>query len=113
MNDQYWDYPVVHGNEQSMHFVFLVNWAGKPWLTEKWIRSIIDQFYAYGVSNAYLCDEDQGQMSVWHVMASIGLLQIDGGSGVDLVYEIGSPICDKIECDLGKRFGRRTYQSAA
>lgn len=26
--DQYWDFPVVQGNQQSMHFAFLFNWAG-------------------------------------------------------------------------------------
>jgi Putative alpha-1,2-mannosidase len=44
-NDQYWDYPVVQGNQQSMHFAFLFNWAGKPWLTQKWSRSIIERYY--------------------------------------------------------------------
>ena len=53
-NDQYWDYPVVQGNQQSMHFAFLFNWAKKPWLTQKWSRSIIDKYYGYGVANAYL-----------------------------------------------------------
>ena len=62
-NDQYWDYPVVQGNQQSMHFAFLFNWANKPWLTQKWSRSIIDRYYGCGVANAYLGDEDQGQMS--------------------------------------------------
>lgn len=106
MNDQYWDYPVVQGNEQSMHFAFLFNWAGKPWLTEKWTRSIIDRYYGYGVSDAYLGDEDQGQMSAWLVMASIGLFQTDGGTRINPVYEIASPIFDRVEIDLGKRFGR-------
>ena len=36
-NDQYWDYPVVQGNQQSMHFAFLFNWANKPWLTQKMV----------------------------------------------------------------------------
>ena len=44
-NDQYWDYPVVQGNQQSMHFAFLFNWAKKPWLTQKWSRSIMDRYY--------------------------------------------------------------------
>ena len=39
-NDQYWDYPVTQGNQQSMHFAFLFNWAQQPWLTQKWSRSI-------------------------------------------------------------------------
>jgi predicted alpha-1,2-mannosidase len=106
MNDQYWDYPVVQGNQQSMHFPFLFNWAGKPWSTQKWSRSIIDRYYGYGIENAYLGDEDQGQMSAWLIMASIGLFQTDGGSSTNPVYEIASPLYQKIEIDLGGRFGR-------
>ena len=29
---------VYHGNEPSMHMAWLFNWAGKPWLTQKWVR---------------------------------------------------------------------------
>lgn len=106
MNDQYWNYPVIQGNQQSMHFSFLFNWVDQPWLTQKWSRAIMDRYYGYGISNAYLGDEDQGQMSAWFVMASIGLFQTDGGCRVDPVYEIGSPLYEKIEIDLGKQFGR-------
>jgi predicted alpha-1,2-mannosidase len=106
MNDQYWNYPVIQGNQQSMHFAFLFNWVQKPWLTQKWSRAIMDRYYGYGISNAYLGDEDQGQMSAWFVMASIGLFQTDGGCRVDPVYEIASPLYEKVEIDLGNQFGR-------
>lgn len=105
-NDQYWDYPVVQGNQQSMHFAFLFNWVGKPWLTQKWSRSIMDRYYGSGIANAYLGDEDQGQMSAWFVMNAIGLFQIEGGCNSEPVYEIGSPLYEKIVIDLGERFGR-------
>ncbi len=105
-NDQYWNYPVVQGNQQSMHFAFLFNWVGKPWLTQKWSRQIIDRYYGYGLANAYLGDEDQGQMSAWFIMASLGLFQTDGGARVDPIYEIASPLYEKVEVDLGGRFGR-------
>lgn len=107
-NDQYWDYPVVQGNQQSMHFAFLFNWVGKPWLTQKWSRSIVDKYYGSGIANAYLGDEDQGQMSAWFIMSAIGLFQMDGGCSVNPVYELGSPMFEKIEIDLGKRYGRGT-----
>jgi predicted alpha-1,2-mannosidase len=106
MNDQYWDYPVVQGNQQSMHFAYLFNWAGEPWKTQKWSRSILERYYGYGPADAYLGDEDQGQMSAWLVMTSIGLFQTDGGGRVNPIYEIGSPLYPKIEIDLGERFGR-------
>ncbi|MCG8305899.1 MAG: GH92 family glycosyl hydrolase [Cytophagales bacterium] len=106
MNDQYWDYPVMQGNQQSMHFAFLFNWVDHPWLTQKWSRAIMDRYYGYGIANAYLGDEDQGQMSAWFVMASMGLFQTDGGCRVDPIYEIGSPLYEKVEVDLGGRFDR-------
>lgn len=106
MNDQYWDYPVVQGNQQSMHFPFLFNWASKPWSTQKWSRSVIERYYGYGVGNTYLGDEDQGQMSAWLVMAALGLFQTDGGCSANPVYEIASPLFEKIEIDLGERFNR-------
>lgn len=104
--DQYWDYPVVQGNQQSMHFAFLFNWVGKPWLTQKWSRAIAERYYGHGLSNAYLGDEDQGQMSAWFVMAALGLFQTDGGCRVDPIYEIASPIFSKTSIDLGNRYGR-------
>jgi predicted alpha-1,2-mannosidase len=104
--DKYWDYPVIQGNQQSMHFAFLFNYVKKPWLTQQWSRSIVDRYYGYGLANAYLGDEDQGQMSAWFVMAALGLFQIDGGCSVDPVYEIGSPIFSKVSINLGEQYGR-------
>src|SRR5690606_18597894 len=106
LNDQYWNYPVIQGNQQSMHFAFLFNWVQKPWLTQKWSRAIMERYYGYGVANAYLGDEDQGQMSAWFVMAALGLFQTDGGTRVEPVYEIASPLYEEVSIDLGERFGR-------
>lgn len=105
-NDQYWDHPVVQGNQQSMHFAFLFNYAGAPWQTQRWSRSILDRYYGCGIANAYLGDEDQGQMSAWAVMASLGLFQVDGGCRTEPVYEIASPLFEEITIDLGGRYGR-------
>ena len=89
-----------------MHFAFLFNWVDKPWLTQKWSRAVVDKYYGYGISNAYLGDEDQGQMSAWFVMAALGIFQTDGGCATDPVFEIGSPIFRKTVIDLGNRYGR-------
>jgi len=105
-NDQYWDYPVMQGNQQSMHFAFLFNWVDQPWLTQKWSRSIVERYYGYGLANAYLGDEDQGQMSAWFIMATLGLFQTDGGCRIDPIYEIGSPLYEKVVIDLGEQYGR-------
>ncbi|MCD2421261.1 GH92 family glycosyl hydrolase [Niabella pedocola] len=106
--DQYWDFPVVQGNQQSMHFAFLFNWAGQPWQTQQWSRSILDRYYGFGTADAYLGDEDQGQMSSWFVMAALGLFQTDGGCNVNPEYEITSPLYKKVVINLGNRYGRGT-----
>ncbi len=105
-NDQYWDHPVVQGNQQSMHFAFLFNHAGAPWLTQRWSRSILDRYYGCGTANAYLGDEDQGQMSAWAVMTALGLFQTDGGCSAEPTYEIASPSFEKATIRLGGRYGR-------
>ena len=105
-NDQYWDYPVIQGNQQSMHFAFLFNWVERPWLTQRWSRSIINRYYGNGTANAYLGDEDQGQMSAWFVMASLGLFQTDGGTRAEPIFEIGSPSFQKVVIDLGELYNR-------
>ncbi|MBQ6186574.1 MAG: GH92 family glycosyl hydrolase [Prevotella sp.] len=105
-NDYYWNYPVCHGNQQSMHFAFLFNWAGEPALTQQWTRSIIDRYYGYGQANAYLGDEDQGQMSAWFVMAAMGLFQTDGGCNATPVYELTTPLYERIVIHLDGRYGR-------
>jgi len=105
-NELYWDFPVTQGNQQSMHFSFLFNWVGSPWLTQKWNRDIVDKYYGFGVSNAYLGDEDQGQMSAWFVMSALGLFQTDGGTSANPIYEIGSPLFEKTRINLGGRYGR-------
>src|SRR5690606_4124831 len=97
---------VIQGNQQSMHFAYLFNYVKQPWLTQKWSRVIIDRYYGIGLANAYLGDEDQGQMSAWFIMSALGLFQIDGGSRTDPVYEIGSPIFQHVEIDLGNQYGR-------
>jgi predicted alpha-1,2-mannosidase len=113
-NELYWDYPVVHGNQQSMHFAFLFNWAGTPWLTQRWSREVLQRYYGYGTGDAYLGDEDQGQMSAWFVMAALGLFQMDGGCRAEPVYEIGSPLYPRVVIDLGGRYGRgRTFTVTA
>jgi predicted alpha-1,2-mannosidase len=38
-NDQYWNYPVVQGNQQSMHFAFLFNWVETPLVDSKMEQS--------------------------------------------------------------------------
>ena len=45
-------------------------------------------------------------MSAWFIMVAMGLFQTDGGCSTDPIYEIGSPLFERIEIDLGQQYGR-------
>ena len=93
-----------------MHAAWLFNWAGQPWMSQKWARAILGAYYGHNPADAYLGDEDQGQMSAWFVMSSLGLFQTDGGCRVNPIYEIGSPLYPKIVLHLSNEYyGGKTF----
>lgn len=95
---------VNHGNQPNMEAGWLFNYSGKPWLTQYWVREILDGFYGTDPLDGYHGDEDQGQMGAWYVMSAMGLFEMDGGSSVDPVYEISSPIFKKITIHLDQSY---------
>ena len=92
----------AHGNEPSHHIAYLFNRAGKPWLTQFWVRQILNSQYNT-TPNGLSGNEDAGQMSAWYVFSSIGLYPFNPASGE---YEIGSPLFKKptIRLPQGKEF---------
>lgn len=104
--DNFSAYPLNHGNQTSMEVAYLFNWAGAPWLTQKWSRAIQEQYYGTTAYNAYPGDEDLGQMSSWFVMSALGLFQLDGGASTTPTYELASPRYPKVTLNLGGRYGR-------
>ena len=95
--------PINHGNQPNMQAAYLFNYAGAPWLTQKWAREIMYGFYGDGI-DAWPGDEDQGQMGAWYVMSAMGLFQMDGGASINPVYEIGSPIFEKAVIQLDSNY---------
>ncbi len=96
--------PVNHGNQPNMQAAYLFNFSGKPWLTQKWVREIMDLYYGSGPGDGWLGDEDQGQMGAWFVMSAMGLFEMDGGASVKPVYEIGSPLFEKVTITLDPEY---------
>ncbi|UZH56685.1 GH92 family glycosyl hydrolase [Salinimicrobium tongyeongense] len=81
----------AHGNEPSHHIAYLFNKAGKPWLTQFWVREILSTQYSTqpdGLSG----NEDAGQMSAWYVFSSMGLYPFNPAAAE---YEIGSPVFEQ------------------
>lgn len=92
-----------HGNQPCLHMPWLFNYSGKPWLTQKWTRTICDEFYGTdGIHGyGYGQDEDQGQLSAWYVMAALGLFDVQGLVEQDATFQLGSPVFSKIDIQLG------------
>jgi predicted alpha-1,2-mannosidase len=95
---------INHGNQPNMQAAYLFNYAGKPWLTQYWTREIMNKFYGNDPYNGWPGDEDEGQMGAWFVMSAMGLFQTDGGAAVKPIYEIGSPIFEKVTIQLDQQY---------
>ena len=98
--------PINHGNQPTMQVAYLFNYAGAPWLTQKWSRAILEKYYGHTPVEGWPGDEDQGQGGAWFVMSAMGLFQIDGGCRVKPIYEITSPLFNRAVIHLDKRYYR-------
>lgn len=90
-----------YGNQPSTFVAHLFNYAGAPWLTQKWVRQIMEQAKSditpYG---GYGGDEDQGQMGALNTLMAIGLFNVSGGCNEEPFYEITTPVFDSVTIHL-------------
>lgn len=89
-------------NEPSLHIPYLYNYSGKPWMTQKRIHNLINQWFRndlMGVPG----DEDGGGMSAFVVFSMMGFYPVTPGMPV---YNIGSPFFKEAAMRLsnGKTF---------
>ncbi|MBI5381579.1 MAG: glycoside hydrolase family 92 protein [Opitutae bacterium] len=95
---------INHGNQPNMQAAYLFNYSGKPWLTQKWVREIMNKYYGADPYNGWPGDEDEGQGGAWFVMSALGIFEMDGGAAVRPVYEIGSPLFEKATIQLDPKY---------
>ena len=95
-----------HGNQPCLHISWLFNEAGRPSLTQKWVRAILNDFYGTdGIHGyGYGQDEDQGQLGAWYVISSLGLFDIKGLADTNPSFAIGSPLFDKVTIRLNNDY---------
>ncbi len=111
---------VDYENQPGTQMAHLFNYAGAPWMSQKWVREVKERTFG-GITpyEGYNGDEDQGQMGALGVLMAMGLFQVDGGSAVESRYEITSPIFDRITIHLdpgyfpGKKFVIKTHNNSA
>lgn len=90
------------GNEPSFHIPYLYNYCGQAYKTQRKIHELIDLWFTD--SPLGICgDEDGGAMSAFLVFSAMGFYPVNPASDV---YDLGSPVFDRIELDLpnGKTF---------
>jgi len=92
-NAYYWQ-----GNQPDVYAAYLFNAAGRPDLTQKWVRWILAKKYG-DKANGLDGNDDGGTLSAWYVLSSLGLYPT-AGSGH---YELTSPLWKRAEVKLGDR----------
>ncbi|WP_411031235.1 GH92 family glycosyl hydrolase [Spongiimicrobium sp. 3-5] len=97
---------VSYANQPGCSNAHVFNHAGKPWLTQYWVRKVNEQAYGgvtpdegYGGH-----DEDQGQMSGVSSLMSMGLFSLRGNNAVEPRYELTSPVFDEISIALNTEY---------
>ena len=71
----------AHGNQPVQHMLYLYNYSGQPWKTQKWVREVMDK----------------SQTSAWYVFSAMGFYPVCPGSGE---YIIGTPLFKKMTLNL-------------
>jgi len=87
-----------HGNEPDLHSAYLFNSAGRPDLTQKWVRWILDNKYGAGYEGID-GDDDAGTLSSWFVWSSLGMYPVAGSDR----YQIGAPLFKKASIKIGEK----------
>ena len=97
---------VSYANQPGCSNAHVFNYAGKPWLSQYWVRRVNEEAYGgvtpdkgYGGH-----DEDQGQMGGVSALMSMGLFSLKGTTSVNPVYEITSPVFDEIRIKLDPKY---------
>ena len=92
----------AHGNQPIQHMPYLYSYAGQPWKTQYWVRQIVERLYN-ATERGYPGDEDQGGMSSWYILSSLGIYAVCPGTDE---YVIGSPLFKKatITLENGNKF---------
>ncbi|MNX10134.1 Glycosyl hydrolase family 92 [compost metagenome] len=95
-----------HGNQPNLHTSWLFNFSGKPSLTQKWVRKIMDEFYGTeGIHGyGYGQDEDQGQLGAWYVMASMGIFDVKGFTDASPETGLSAPVFNTIRIKGNKKY---------
>ena len=87
-----------HSNQPSHHIPYMYLYSSRPWETQKYVRDILARCYAGSTfGQGYIGDEDNGEMSAWYVLSSIGFYPLSMGNDE---FAIGSPQFEEVTVNL-------------
>ena len=94
-----------YSNQPNMQPAHLFNYSGAPWLSQKWVRTVHEEALS-GVTpwEGYHGDEDQGLLGSLGVLMAIGLFDVEGGCGNPPIWQITSPVFDKVTIHLDPEY---------
>jgi len=90
----------AHSNQPVHHVLYLYTCAGRPDRTQHWVRRVLNELYS---EDAFPGDEDNGAMSAWYVLSSLGFYPVTVGHPE---YVLGAPLFPKATIHLS---GGRTF----
>ncbi|HXK20273.1 MAG TPA: GH92 family glycosyl hydrolase, partial [Polyangiaceae bacterium] len=97
---------VNYANQPGCSNAHLFNYAGKPWLSQYWVRQV--QHKTYGGVTPDLGygghDEDEGQMGGVSALMAIGLFAVQGTCGSKPILDVTSPIFDSVRIALDPKY---------
>lgn len=87
-----------HGNQPDIHAAYLFSEAGRPDLTQKWVRWILENKYGDGYDGLD-GNDDGGTLSAWYVFSALGLYPVAGSDK----YQLGGPLFERAEVKLKRQ----------
>ena len=85
-----------HGNEPDIHAAYVFALLGRPDLTQRWVRWVMDAKYGND-PDGLDGNDDCGTLSAWYVFSALGFYPIAG----DDRYVIGSPVFERATMRMG------------
>lgn len=83
-------------NEPCLHIPYLYNYANKPWMTQKKIRALLEEWFRNDLMGMP-GDEDGGGMSAFIVFSQLGFYPVTPRLPI---YVIGSPVFERAKIQL-------------
>lgn len=91
-------------NQPNVQAPFLFNYSGEPWLTQKYSRMVANEFFNTSPYSGWIGEEDEGQMSAFYCLISMGLFDMTGGCTLEPYYDLSSPVFDEVTLHLNPKF---------